>query len=309
MQRYLPRSIVLCLMVILAACQSNPPTAVLPTATPAPTQPTPTTTPTPLPPPTVTPFPTKDTSSGAVASQPESEGENVATPESPDILPTPTTATTQAAPAPATAETQVTPTQPTQTDSSGDFPPGVALDSRIFFTDFYQGWPTIDDATAKISIKGGKYAFEVGPFDARFIATTTVNSSDIYTRVEVTPDKCPEGAGYGLLFRQANNQNYYTLNIFCSNAFSVVARVDGSTVGGIFADGPLPAGLNASSPGPHKLGVMSRGNTHTIYFDEQVLGEFENTVHEKGDVALQAFSQSDGILQVAFDNWEVWAIR
>jgi hypothetical protein len=311
MQRHLPRLIGLGLAFFLVACRGEPPPA-LPTATPGPTQPIPTSTPTPLPPPTVTPFPTRASSGEGVPlpeTPPASEG--TATPGGSEQLPT---STPTVAPTVGAAEPQSTPSQgppPTQAAQAGEggFPPGVAVGPRVFYADFYQGWPSINDETARLYIYGGRYIFEIGPFDARFMATTAVDRRDIYTQVEVAPDTCPTGGGYGLLFRFADAGNYYLVTIFCDNTFSVSAKVGGTIVGGVFADGPLPGGVDATSPVAHKLGVLSQGDAHTLYLDGQTFAEFTDAAHERGDVALYAISQSNAVLQVAFDNLEVWTVR
>jgi hypothetical protein len=312
MQRPLPRLIGLGLAIFLVACRGEP-SPVLPTATPGPTQPIPTSTPTPLPPPTVTPFPTRATSGESPPlpeTQPVTGG--ATTPEGSEQLPTSTPAV---APTAGVAEPQNTPpqasppTQAAQASSGGGFPPGVATGSRVFYADFYQGWPSINDETARLYIYGGRYIFEIGPFDARFMATTAVDRRDIYTQVEAAPDTCPTGGGYGLLFRFVDAGNYYLVTIFCDNTFSVSAKVGGTIVGGVFADGPLPGGVDATGPVAHKLGVLSQGDAHTLYFDGQTFAEFTDAAHEQGDVALYAISQGNAVLQVAFDNLEVWTVR
>jgi hypothetical protein len=197
---------------------------------------------------------------------------------------------------------------PTSAPAGGGLP-GVSRDRMIFAADFYQGWPTIDESNVLIRLMDGQYLFEVGPTDAARVQTTAVNQRDAYVQVEVTPRACPEEAGYGLIVRYVDDDNYYLTTISCDNRVTAVARVAGSFSGGTLLDDALPAGLDAASPQTHILGVLSQGDSHTLYFDDQVVGSFEDSRHEQGDVALHAISRGTGVIRVAFDNLEVWTVR
>jgi hypothetical protein len=292
---------VLGLVFTLASCagqgESGP--ALLPTATAQPTQAIPTPTETPLPPPTVTSFPTvtpRSESPEDLMTEPPEPGEGSEEPtpasESEEQLPVENTSTPVSAPA---------------TGDSGL--PGVSRDRMIFAADFYQGWPTIDESNVLIRLVDGQYLFEVGPTDAARVQTTAVNQRDAYVQVEATPKACPEGTGYGLIVRYVDDDNYYLITFSCDNRVTAVARVNGSFSGGTLVDDDLPAGLDAASLQTHILGVLSEGDSHTIYMDDQVVGSFEDARHERGDVALHAISRGTGVIRVAFDNLEVWTVR
>jgi hypothetical protein len=294
---------VLGLAFTLASCagQGEPGPALLPTATAQPTQAMPTPTETPLPPPTVTSFPTvtprseapedltAEPGGGSEEPAPTSESE-----EQPSVEETGAPPTSTPVPAPATNDSGL---------------PGVSRDRMIFAADFYQGWPTIDESNVLIRLVDGQYLFEVGPTDAARVQTTAVNQRDAYVQVEAIPKACPEGTGYGLIFRYVDDDNYYLETISCDNRVTAVARVNGSFSGGTLVDADLPAGLDAASPQTHILGVLSEGDSHTLYLDDQVVGSFEDARHERGDVALHAISRGTGVIRVAFDNLEVWTVR
>lgn len=293
------------IIVVLVGCAPAAAPA-LPTTTPGPTYALSPATSTPLPPPTVTPFPTRGQDEVA-AVEPTGENVDVTPEETIEASPTPTTGAAQQTATPAGSQPTAAPTTaPTQASTGDGFPSGVNVDSRIFYADFYQGWPEIDEATAHLYIAQGQYKFELGPFDARFITTSTVNQADIYTQVDVNPEECVTGGGYGLLFRYIDASNYYLVTLYCDNTFAVVARIGGSVTGGALVSGSL---TGANNPTSHKLGVLSQGSAHTIYFDGQEIGSFDHSVHGQGDVAIYAISQSESVIEVAFDNLEVWSIR
>ncbi|MBN1431033.1 MAG: hypothetical protein JXB07_21875 [Anaerolineae bacterium] len=276
-----------CLAVMLLGC-SHKPAEILPTTTPAPTQIIPTNTATLLPPPTVTPFPTA-TPRGEEPLQDDNADVAGGASDNPDEPSVP-------------SATDVPPTSA----APSDIPEGVGVAELVFSADFYQGWPSTSDGTAKIGIAGGQYLFEIGPFDARLVTTTAVNRRDMYIQAEVTPQKCPVKAGYGLIFRYADTGNYYLFTIFCDKTFAAGGRDGGSVFG---TNNPLPDGLDPADPSVHYIGVLAQGDDFTIYLDRQPIGNFHDNRRQQGDVGIYAISQSDKAIQVAFDNLKVWALR
>ena len=281
------------LCIFLGGCApgSSP---LLPTATLIPTQPVSTNTPTPLPPSTVTPYPTI-TPQGDVSQLDEvvaaGNGEGVA----------PTGGSSGSA----QSDTPIPTVRVSAGSAQGDVPSSLNLGSPIFTADFTQGWPSVDDSTAKISIINGQYTFTIGPFDGRFFNTSTVDQGDLYAQVDVQILECSEGGVYGLLFRQSDAGNYYAFILFCNNTYSVIARVNGSLISSPIVAGNL-SGSDAS--GVHSLGVLAEGNNLTFYVDGQQLASASDQRQTRGDVAMYAASQSTNVMQVAFDNLKVWSL-
>ena len=278
MPRRLTAAIVfLVLGVVVTACGNPEQAAALPTATPAPVRNSPTPTATFLPPPTVTPFPT------------------AALGRSPDSAPSP----------PLAASATQTASRPALDSLPIRLEPG----QLIFTTGFDQGWPTIDEAIARIRPVGGAYLFEVGPNALRYLNTTALDVADTYTQIEAVPESCPLGGGYGLFFRMADAGNYYALTIFCDNRLTVFARSAGALVGNALVDATLPDGLDAAAPVTPRLGILADGSRFTVYFDGQAAASFTSDLHARGDVAVYAVSPPAGVLRVAFDNLKVWTVH
>jgi hypothetical protein len=192
--------------------------------------------------------------------------------------------------------------------TNSNMPPvGIALGLKLFNADFSQGWPTVNDAGVKISISNGQYNFSIGPRDSGLINTAALNKNDIYAQVDVSIMKCSGGGGYGLIFRQKDTSNYYSFILFCNSSYSLLARIAG-TLKAPIQTGPLPEELLSES-GTHQLGVMAKGETLSAYLDGHLIAEVQDNRLSSGDVALYAFSESENIIEVGFDNLEVWAIR
>jgi hypothetical protein len=286
MQRFLITGA--CLIgLVLTGCNGAATQAILPTATPAPTLALASATPTPLPPPTVTPFPT-------------------VTPRGVAELPTDSAAPTSDLPGTpaATAALQATVAPTTDSSVAGE----INKDAVLFQAGFDQGWPSIDDPGVKISIISGQYDFKIGPRDSGFISTSVINTADLYAEVQTVVTACPANSGYGLRFRQQSNGDYYALIVTCANHYSLLARINGTLSKQPLFTGALPVGIDATT-GTHTVGILTRAETFSFYVDGQLVGQTSDTHFTSGDIALYAFTDSDSVIQVAFDNLGVWTVR
>ena len=262
----------LALCLLAAGCGPTPAAGGPPALTPAATGPRPTATATFLPPPTVTPYPT-------------------ATPGGEAVLP----ATGEAGP------------RDGGSDAPGAGPrTGVAVGEQIFYSTFDSGWPTVEEEGVAVFLERGGYVFALGRNAMSYANTTSVNAANTYTEVEVTPETCPAGGGYGLFFRFRDTGNYYALTVFCDRRVTVFTRVNGALVPEAIVDVTLPAGLDPAASSAHTIGVLARGSSFALYFDGQSVTTFTDNRHSQGDVAVYAVSPQRSELRVTFDNLGVW---
>jgi len=287
----------------LAGCKMADSTPALPTATALPTQVIPTSTATALPPPTVTgyPSPTMRGAESAVDQPTISAGPVISAPGA-------STSGPQATSAPITTPTPAPTEAPTATPTVSfvNLPAGISLAGSVY-TSTFDGWPAFNDPTARTSFSNGHYHFDIGPFDGRFLNSTALNAGDVYIELDVTPQSCPDKAGYGVMFHFKDANNYYLLTIFCDNTFNAVVKVAGS-VSALSYD-KLPGGLDATSNETHHLGVLAHGNEYTLYLEGQPLGSFSDGQFSKGDVAIYAVSQGGKVLKIDFESLKVWSVQ
>lgn len=284
MRKFTGMCFILMTTVLIAGCLADQSADILPTATPLPTAIIATITPTPTPLPTVTPFPTGNGVAATTDRSEDSVGE--------DISETTPSATSLARPTTA--------------------PPAASSASRgrvIYSTDFSQGWPTMDEPTASLGLADGRYVFEVGPFDGRYITTTVVSESVYLAEVDVHPEVCPAKGGFGLLFNYADSANYYAFTVYCDNRLTVVGRQNGALFGVGVEGASLPGGLTASGGGAHLIAVMAKNGAFTLYFDDQVVATFSDDRVPAGDIAVYATSQGGEAVRVGFDNLTVYELN
>ena len=133
---------ILLTLIIFSACSTGDPASsrddLLPTATIPPTQEPPTATPTALPPATVTPFPTVTVHSDDVNND-DTESPPTETNDSSD------------------QETTVEETSTFTPEPSSDNVTVPGFTQTLFFADFNQGWPSVDEPTAKYRLLNGQY--------------------------------------------------------------------------------------------------------------------------------------------------------
>jgi hypothetical protein len=188
-------------------------------------------------------------------------------------------------------------------------PEGVNPDKLLYRDPFYRGWPENREGTAKTYLASERYVFEIGPFDGIYYTTNAVDEKDYYAQIEVIPDSCPEGGGYGLLFHYEGTGDHYIFTIFCDGRFTVMNRSAGSLASQALAAGDLPAGLDAAATTTHIVAVMAKGTAYSVYLDNEELAAFVDSSHPQGDVGIYAVSQHNAVLRVAFYNLEVWTVR
>jgi len=208
---------------------------------------------------------------------------------------------------PVEAASPLPPTATLMPTAPPDIPDGVTVGSVLYTTSF-QGWPPMNDPTAKMSFADGQYLFEIGPKNAKYRTTLAVNQRNIYVQMEAIPKQCPSKAlvGYGLMFRYVDDDNYYIFTIFCDKSFTIGGKDSGLIFGN---RGTLPSDVDPTSSGVHQVGVLARGDDYTLYFDKEAVGNFRHIRHQKGDVGIYAMSQVDEAIRVGFGSLKVWTIN
>lgn len=298
-------------VLLLAGCgaQGAAPVAdALPTSTPPPTAPVILPTETPLPPATVTPYPTATPVEDAEPAVPadETAPEDGAASEGDAPVEQPEQQSDETQPTPTTVPP---PTQPPAQQADVEVPAGITIGSVYYQTDYSAGWPSYDDPTARLSITSAAYLFEVGPFDARFITTSAINDENYYVSIEATPQECPAGGGYGLIFRYEDAANYHVFTLYCDNTFAVASRIGGSLVGVGLERQALPAGLDVTTPETHVISVLAVGDKFVLYFDGETVADFIDNAFPAGDVGPYAATNADAWTRVSFDNLKVQSAR
>ncbi len=193
----------------------------------------------------------------------------------------------------------------------GDVTPAIErpLGELVFSSGFEAGWPTVSEGGVQVSLEDGGYVFALAADAMTVQNSSAVDAANLYAQVEVTPQACPPGGGYGMFFRMRDEGNYYALTFFCDGRVTVFARSGSMLVPDPILDVTLPAGLSASSAGVHTIGVLANGSRIEVFFDGQSIAVATDTRHTRGDVAVYAVSPRSSDLRVVFDNLGVWAAQ
>jgi hypothetical protein len=211
--------------------------------------------------------------------------------------------------APVTAPTQaVTAPPPTVTSSSATPIATVAVGSLTYDEPFNQDTPWSlgpVEGAGTIDLTNGQYVVTVDVTPSVITAFSLPTVTDAYAEVEVFLDGCPEDGFFGILSRvQPFGEGGYLFLLPCNLSFwaIVVFPTDGQpSVLASDALAPLPQAAS------HVIGVLTEGDSFTLYFDGELLGSASDNTFPDGMIGLYAESVSAAsVLRV--DNYRVWEL-
>lgn len=135
-------------------------------------------------------------------------------------------------------------------------------------------------------------------------AATKTNFSNFTFQAEMLLSK---GDGAGLIFRADSNETkLYRVTFFTDNTYQVVVYVDTSgTNARILKNGSLPTSVDMHNT--NTVAVVARGNTFTIYMNQQVVATVTDSTYSQG---LIGFTTSDvtNAAEAVFTNAQVWQL-
>ncbi|MBN1121521.1 MAG: hypothetical protein JXJ17_10610 [Anaerolineae bacterium] len=272
---------VLIAAVILSACSLTSPQPAMEEVVP--------TEPPPLPP-TVTPLPPTPT------------------PEPTPIPPTPTPEPTQIPPTPepveeAEAVEEEAAAEVVEEEAAESSSP--ALGRRLYATDFYDGWPTIEGDEGSIKPAVGGYLMEMQKHWALWSYTTTLDLDAFYAEIIVSPLSCPAGrTAYGILFQYQDEERFRYFIMSCEGEYFVVDR--NLPGGSVLLSGTVPGNVDPTT-GKHSLGVLVSSDSLQAFINGQSVGTASLEDYEplSGDIGLFAES-GDQEFSVLYERLEVY---
>jgi hypothetical protein len=126
---------------------------------------------------------------------------------------------------------------------------------------------------------------------------------DFYVEVEAEPLEGPADGMLGLIFRYADADNFYAFLTSADGYYALIAFVDGEVerlVDWAETDALDPGGENL-------LGVLAVGRELAIFANDEELDRVTDRSLAEGDIALLAGTNAEAGLEVAFDNFTLWA--
>jgi hypothetical protein len=168
------------------------------------------------------------------------------------------------------------------------------------------GWQILSDVSADVKYDAGKLHFIIKQENLTQWSIASKMFQDGVFQVEAQPNAGPTDNGFGVLFRVKDRKNFYHFEI----------SSDGYWRGGVMKDGNWQnwddwAESSAINTGNavNKLKVVMKGNTFTLFVNDQQIVEKEDATFPSGDIGLFALTLLDKPgTDISFDNVSVTAL-
>lgn len=139
-----------------------------------------------------------------------------------------------------------------------------------------------------------------GPYGLWFARPYGLRVFDATISVDAIILRSQPDAGYGIVFRQEDFDNYYYYRIGADGTYALLIQEVGEfrylvaprSLGGILFEGEM-----------HRAAVRLDGDIITLYFDDEPLVEVENHQFPYGMVGVATQALDETPVRVAFDNF------
>lgn len=144
--------------------------------------------------------------------------------------------------------------------------------------------------------------------ESEFFRWSTLDTAegfgDFYVEVEATEEAGAPDAMLGVIFRYEDVDNFYAFVVSGDGWYALLKYVDGEVSRPI--EWSETAALETGAGAANKLGVLADGRELAVYANEEELDRVEDRSFAEGQIALLAGTDTDGDLEVSFDNFGLW---
>ena len=181
-------------------------------------------------------------------------------------------------------------------------------DTGVLFSDDFSstssGWDRYSDDSGSTDYSNGAYEIIVNEANYDIWANPYKSFTDVSVEVDATLNAGPEDNNFGILCRYVDTSNYYFSYIASDGYYGVGKIVDGEQT--FFSDEGMPvtdAVYGGSATNHIRFDCV--GSTFTLYVNDTLLAEYEDSTFSSGDVGLVAGTFSETGVDILFDNFVV----
>lgn len=172
-------------------------------------------------------------------------------------------------------------------------------------------WITSDDENARIFTRGRTYRVAVDAAEWMSWGSSSdldaLLPADFYVEVEMTYVSGPPEAEAGILFRLADQENFYFYAVSGLGSYSLWRYVEGRWDALIpWTESDL---LVMDGDAPNLLGLYASGDAIGLFANGEALAAARDDTFEAGALALAVGTFSEGGVEVAFDNIALWPLE
>jgi TolB-like protein len=169
----------------------------------------------------------------------------------------------------------------------------MKMTSVLYFDDFEQQKWTVSD---KLFYQNGKY--HILAKDSAWYTWENMNIDDYSIECEVSSEKAPPNAGYGIIFRLQDSNNFYLFEITASGSCDMVRYLKGEPTCLL----PPFRHQSVNAKGMNLLKVTAFRNRYSLYINNVKVKDVTDSSFREGGFGLFA---SQGV-DAAFDNLIVY---
>lgn len=149
--------------------------------------------------------------------------------------------------------------------------------------------------------EGGEYFIEV--VEPYWFAWASAGKSfdDVSIEVEAYLDSGSPDNHFGVLCRQADQENFYYFAISSDGYYAIFRSLDGE-VETLTGDGMLPSSAVRTDGQTNRIQAVCRGDRLSLYVNDQLVASTRDGALARGDVGIGVGAQSTGGVRVHFDD-------
>jgi hypothetical protein len=185
--------------------------------------------------------------------------------------------------------------------------PAPANDNILFqddFSDPNSGWDRVNEEQGITDYADGAYRILVNVADTDVWANPGLSFSDVSVSVDATKTGGDDDNDFGVVCRYQDNQNFYFFLISSDGYYGIGKMINGeqSYIG---IEAMPPSEVIKTGNTTNSLRSTCIGSKLTLYVNDQLVDEQEDSTLTSGDVGLMAGTFSNPGTDILFDNFVV----
>ncbi len=215
----------------------------------------------------------------------------------PTITPSPTHTKTL------THTPQIPSSTPTATATSATNSPGTIL-FEDDFSDPQSGWSQYDTEEYLMHYNEGAYQIHLKTNEIFILARPGLNFTDVVIDVHTSKLDGPNDDTQGVICRHQDKDNFYLLEISSDGYFEIM-KMKNNTWYTLFDWTEAPLGVINQGNVTNKFRVSCIGNTLTLYINDEMLAQVEDSDFASGDVGFGVSTYEFSGTDILFDDFIV----
>lgn len=184
---------------------------------------------------------------------------------------------------------------------------GVLAADVLFHDEFVAGqmapWQLEGDALGRSSVVNEQLILELNaPHIMQFVTLPQQTFHDFVLDVQARPLKGDLANSYGVLFRLQDANQFYRFELTGSGTYMLERRNGDGSWTRFIEDWTAHPAIQQGHHVTNRIRVQAIGSAISVYVNDNLVQQVDDSAYAAGQIALDAGTFGDGLMQVAFDN-------